>query len=115
MFLCEIKSLNTSSRNHDLNQFLSFVINNYTYICCIFQLVTVQIEQGIYRAIVENIYSDIDENETWHWYQCWLLDYGLMVEAKRVYKLPLHLRKISPLAIQVSLNNFAYIHQVNIT
>lgn len=76
------------------------------------QLVAVEVNHQIYRAVIENMYCDsFCENEEYY-FHCWLIDYGTMVEVKKLNKLPSSLRKTPPLALQVCLNNIGYIQQV---
>lgn len=75
-------------------------------------MVAVEVEKNMYRGVIEDINCNtIDEHLTKS-YQCWLIDYGLLVETLNVYKLPASIRKIPPLSIQVCLKNIAYVQQV---
>lgn len=76
----------------------------------------IEINKQMYRAVIQNISVDMfgEENteQVTNQYLCWLIDCGTMVEAKKMYKLPISLKKTPPLAVQVCLNGIGYVHEV---
>lgn len=81
----------------------------------IFQLVAVEYKKQHFRGVIENICTEDfgeDDSNNLKTFQCWLIDYGTMVESQNIFRLPLSLRKTPPLSLQVSLCNIGYIHEV---
>ncbi|XP_057658542.1 putative ATP-dependent RNA helicase TDRD12 [Diorhabda carinulata] len=73
------------------------------------EIVAAQINNKLYRAIIEDI---IPKNSWKITYILWLVDLGTMKEANYVFNLPTNLRKTPHFALQASLNNVKYVNQI---
>lgn len=72
------------------------------------EIVAAQIDNKLYRAIIEAI---IPQNSWRLTYMLWLIDLGTMKETNYVFELPTNLKKIPHFAQQASLNNVKYLNQ----